>query len=158
MPQITLILGTLIATVGPLASQCPVGSSRSFGPGGFGGSTWASIVHDDGSGPKLYVGDSFQSIDGVFASRIARFYGQGREAVGGGIDGPVYALHRHEFGAGPRLVAAGSSANAGGTPTANVAAWDPRSTPEATSRAWAPSRRRASPASALGRGATSGRW
>jgi hypothetical protein len=60
--------------------------------GGPNGTAYALAVHDDGRGPALYVGGSFNTCGGITAYSLARFDGANWEAVDGGIDGFVYAL------------------------------------------------------------------
>jgi hypothetical protein len=69
------------------------GSTWSDVPGGGpNGTVFALCVHDDGRGPALYVGGSFNTCGGITAYSLARFDGANWEAVDGGIGGTVYAL------------------------------------------------------------------
>jgi hypothetical protein len=82
------------------------------------GGVFTLVVHDDGSGPKLYVGGQFNTAGGVPASRIARWDGASWSAVGSGVNGPeVYTLVTHDDGRGPALYAAGQFGK-------RVAKWD----------------------------------
>lgn len=49
-------------------------------------------VHDDGSGPKLYVGGTFTSIGGTPVQRIARWTGSSWQPLLGGVDAQVRSL------------------------------------------------------------------
>lgn len=82
-------------------------------------------VFDDGSGPALYAGGIFSSIDGVPAIGIARWDGGRWNDVGGGLaSGWVRRLSVFDDGNGPALYAAGSFDTIGGTGAANIAKWD----------------------------------
>ncbi len=85
----------------------PLGAGVDGGPGGGPGNVTALVVHDDGTGPALYVGGEFLSAGGAAAPGVARWDGAGWSAVGAGLDGPVRALAVWDGGAGPRLVAGG---------------------------------------------------
>ena len=85
----------------------------------------AMCVHDDGTGPALYVGGSFRIRTGsvMTAAAIARWDGTSWSIPGGGISGSVTALVSHDDGTGPALYVAGRFSTAGGLPAANVARW-----------------------------------
>lgn len=83
-----------------------------------------SCVFDDGSGPSLVVGGQFTSIDGVEASRIARFDGRSWHAMGSGFDDGVLALATFDDGGGPALYAGGFFTTAGGQSAPGIARWD----------------------------------
>lgn len=91
----------------------------------FSAHTW-----DDGDGEALYVGGRFLSIDGVPASRIAKWDGSNWSALGSGIDGPlapssVNAMVAFDDGTGEQLYVAGQAfTSAGGQPANRVARWD----------------------------------
>ena len=85
------------------------------------------VVHDDGSGPALYVGGRFTSAGGVPVNNIARWNGTAWSDVGGGVTGgnaEVHALAVLDEGFGPTLFAGGRFTNAGGVAVSNVARWD----------------------------------
>lgn len=85
----------------------------------------ALVVHDDGSGPALYVGGNFTEIDGIPGTAyIARWDGLGWSAVGSGMNGGVAALTVHDDGTGAALYAGGGFQMAGGQPAARIASWD----------------------------------
>jgi len=90
----------------------------------------ALLAFDAGAGSELYAAGSFQHVDGLAASRIARWNGAAWAPLGAGLDGPVLALAVFDSGAGPRLVAGGEFTAAGGQPAAGLARWD--------GTAWAP--------------------
>ena len=67
-------------------------------------------AYDDGSGPALYAGGSFESIAGSPASRMAKWDGTGWSPIGAPIDGTsnsIYALTVADDGAGVRLFVGG---------------------------------------------------
>jgi hypothetical protein len=91
---------------------------------------FTSHVHDDGSGPALYIGGRFTSVDGVPASRIARWNGTSWSAVGAGVTGTgvapsINTMVTFDDGTGPALYVAGQAfTSAGGLPANRVAKWD----------------------------------
>jgi hypothetical protein len=104
------------------------GSSWSaLGSGLTGGSVNALVVHDDGTGPKLYAGGNFSNAGGSPANRVARWDGSGWSVVGAGLNVSVRALAVFdEDGAGPnppRLFAGGDFSSGSGDPN-RVARWD----------------------------------
>jgi len=91
---------------------------------------FTSHVHDDGTGPALYIGGRFTSVDGVPANRIARWNGTSWSAVGTGMLGSgstpsVNTMVTFDDGTGPALYAGGQTfTSAGGVPANRVAKWD----------------------------------
>ncbi len=82
-------------------------------------------VHDDGSGPALFVGGRFASAGGMnIGYGIARWNGSTWSAVGGGVSDAVSALVVHDDGTGPALYAGGNFLNAGGVPVNKLARWN----------------------------------
>jgi len=79
---------------------------------------------DDGTGPALYAGGSFQSADGSPAFYIARWDGSAWHSVGGGFDEGVAVLHVFDDGNGPALFAGGGFFHAGGVESPAIAKWD----------------------------------
>ena len=92
--------------------------------GGLGPGYVASLaVYDDGNGPQLYAGGSFQTAGGMPASRIARWDGRNWSALGSGVNGLVRALAVvHESG-GAALYVGGEFTTAGGITVNKVARW-----------------------------------
>jgi hypothetical protein len=93
----------------------PQFSSQNIGPR-------AMVVHDDGSGPCLYVGGNFSMAGDVPVSRVARWDGALWTAVGSGLSltGPT-GLWSVDLGQGPILLA-NSSIN--GEPNSGLVRWD----------------------------------
>ncbi len=97
--------------------------------GSFNPNVSAFEVFDDGTGPALYAGGRFDTMNGVFTPWLAKWDGQTWSRVGGGITPintltGIEAMAIHDDGNGPALyVGGGSFAPAGATPT-NVARWD----------------------------------
>ncbi len=84
---------------------------------------------DDGSGPSLFVGGSFSSIDGVSCPRLARWSGGRWSTVGAAPpSGSVNALTVFDdgLGGGPALVAAGDFTSISGVSAKRIARWDGR--------------------------------
>jgi hypothetical protein len=92
---------------------------------------YALAVHDDGRGPALYAGGSFQKIDGAEIGGIARWNGQTWAPVGGVVAGALFgaaavvsAMTVHDDGGGPALFAAGSFARIGEVQASGIAKWN----------------------------------
>jgi hypothetical protein len=104
------------------------------GPGGVGTSTGSSsvvsalIVFDDGSGPALYAGGSFNLAGGVTVNNIAKWDGDAWSAMIGpsdvGVGSAVHAMTVFDDGSGPAIYAGGGFNVAGGVPTNRIARWD----------------------------------
>lgn len=109
----------------------------------FNGSTWSAVgsggvsngevralaSYDDGSGAVLVAAGTFTSIDGVPASRIARWNGANWAQLGGGVvaaSGETFVsdLAVFDHGAGPQLYAGGWFTSAGGVAASNIARWN----------------------------------
>jgi len=80
-------------------------------------------VHDDGTGPALYVGGEFTLAGWMNAPFLARWRAQGWSAVGAGLNGPVTALATFNAGAGSELMVGGAFTSAGGVAASRVARW-----------------------------------
>jgi hypothetical protein len=98
--------------------------SRDFAPDGVDQSARASLVFDDGSGPKLYVGGEFSRAGAIAAQNVARWNGSGWQALGSGTNGAVYALAVFDDGSGPALYVGGVFSSAGGVGARHVAKWN----------------------------------
>jgi hypothetical protein len=88
---------------------------------------FALAAFDDGSGPSLFAGGGFDSMDNVPAKAIARWNGTSWSAVGGGMGGInpfVSCLIVFDDGSGPALYAGGGFTTAGGAPAHDIARWD----------------------------------
>lgn len=100
----------------------------SFGPDGgiLGFAVYAMSVFDDGSGPALYVGGSFEPAGGVPAPNLAKWDGVAWSAVGPGLTGgPVRALAVIDDGRGPALFVGGDFDRTGdGFNLEGLARWD----------------------------------
>ena len=88
--------------------------------GGFDGRVRALAIYHG----ELYAAGEFLSVEGVFASRIARFDGTHWQDVGGGT-GPGGFVYIHALAVmGDRLYAGGSFTSIGGVDAHGLAAWD----------------------------------
>ena len=92
-------------------------------------SAHAFAVHDDGSGPALYVGGEFTAVSGVPCLNVARWNGATWSPLGAGLHGMpyydfVYALAVYDDGSGAKLYAAGRFTDSGGVPLEKIARWD----------------------------------
>lgn len=91
---------------------------------------YTAYVWDDGNGEALYIGGRFLSVDGVPASRIAKWDGEEWSALGSGVTGTGVApsiniMRAFDDGTGEQLYVAGQAfTSAGGQPANRVARWD----------------------------------
>lgn len=120
-----------IAPLAPAATAQEPGAAAGCAPdwaSAFGASPESSAlafaVFDDGSGPALFAGGSFEFIGGVKAEGVARWDGQRWASLGSGVDGTVTALAVFNDGAGEALYVGGVFENAGGAPALGIARWD----------------------------------
>ncbi len=99
-------LGAMLLTP---TSLCPTSDwlSMRAGDAASNGSIYALCSFDDGSGPKIYAGGSFTSINGVAATHVARWNGKSWEPLGSGLNWYVNALAVYDHGTGPALYAGG---------------------------------------------------
>lgn len=88
------------------------------------GSVHYMLNHDDGSGPSLFVGGSFQTAGGKACNHIARWDGATWHPLGSGTNGEIDGFAVFDDGTGPALYAGGHFTMAGGVPCNNVARWD----------------------------------
>ena len=100
--------------------------------GGFDGTVHALAVFDDGRGPALYLGGSFDRFGSQSLERVARWDGMTLEALGSGIGEfgssvSSLAVFDDGSGAGERLYAGGLFDRAGQAEVRNFAAWDGQS-------------------------------
>lgn len=117
--------GTAWSPLGAGLAPCPSGGPQRV---------YAMHVHDDGSGPALYVAGRFTAAGGIPALNIARYDGANWSALGGGLtsfgscggtfSGGALALATHDDGTGPALYAGGDFTEAGGQPAPSIARWD----------------------------------
>jgi len=84
------------------------------------GTVYDLLVHNDGSGPALFIAGSFDTAGGQPAANIAKWDGFTWSPVGAGTDAAVLALHAHDDGSGLALYACGSFTSPGN----RVAKWD----------------------------------
>ncbi len=105
----------------------PVGSGEQAG---LNGSASAMTVHDDGTGPALYVGGTFTLADGASAMRVAKWDGRAWNRLGSttvnGVNGIVRSLASFDRDADgvAELYVGGSFSTAGGLAANNIAAWN----------------------------------
>ena len=86
------------------------------------------VVHDDGSGPALYLGGVFFSAGGLDVDKIARWDGSTWTTPAGpsgtAMDGNVRTLATFDPGTGEQLYAGGNFSDAAGTVVNHIARWD----------------------------------
>jgi hypothetical protein len=87
---------------------------------GLNGDVHDLIVHDDGSGPRLYAAGEFTMAGGVPAAHVASWNGVQWAPLGSGLNGEALALEVH----GGDLYVGGFFTMAGGIPAARIARWD----------------------------------
>jgi hypothetical protein len=85
-------------------------------------------VFDDGSGPALFAGGSFEDAGGAGANSIAKWDGTNWSPLGSGITGGgpkvIKSMIVFDDGTGPALFAGGIFSIAGGIPVNHLAKWD----------------------------------
>lgn len=84
----------------------------------------AMVGFDDGTGPALYLGGTFERSGGVLVDGIARWKGANFTALGSGLKRKVDALAVHDDGNGPMLYAGGRFAESEGAPGNRIAKWN----------------------------------
>jgi len=87
----------------------------------------ALVVHDDGSGPALFIGGNIRNIEGTPVSGVAKYQNGTWSSPGTGVSGGlgrVNALIPYDDGSGTKLFAGGNFTEAGGIPADNIGAWD----------------------------------
>ena len=89
-----------------------------------GGFILARAIFDDGTGPAMYMGGTFTGLNGVPASRIAKWDGTTFAPVGGGMNAAVTGLIVGEDESGSVLIASGTFTEAGGVPANRMAKWN----------------------------------
>ena len=106
----------------------PLAGPQGQGVFGADNSVSALAVFDDGGGPALYIGGSFNEVGGVVASGVARWDGHTWSALPGaptnGNYGKVFALAVFDDGTGPGLYAAGEFSQVGSFSASNIARWN----------------------------------
>jgi hypothetical protein len=119
------------------AAASLVGGAPSSGVVRWNGATWSVVgaasspstnvatlvVHDEGSGPRLFAGGNFTSIGGASAAYVARWDGSTWSGLGAGTNLYVEELVSHDDGNEHALVAIGHFTQAGGAPASRVARW-----------------------------------
>lgn len=132
--------GSGAALYASTAVQDPAGILRS-GVAKWDGAEWTVVgilparsladplaVFDDGTGPALYAGGAFATINGVPVNHLAKWDGHTWSDVGGGVSHeaivPVRALEVFDDGRGPALYVGGWYDTAGGITCNSIAKWD----------------------------------
>jgi trimeric autotransporter adhesin len=87
-------------------------------------SVTSALEFDDGTGPALFLGGTFQKVGTLPASHVARWDGTAWTTLGSGLYGVCHDLEVFDDGSGPALYAAGEFTLAGGAPANRVAKWD----------------------------------
>lgn len=88
------------------------------------GEVHSLAVHDDGSGPALFVSGDFTSVGGKSASRVAKWNGTSWSALGSGLNSRAWTLLSHDAGDGSMLWAGGDFTVAGGNNFRRAARWN----------------------------------
>ncbi len=123
-------LFTISVTSGLACAQTCLEWSDQFALEDVDGPVYATAIFDDGSGPALYVGGTFETCSGggIEANHIAKWDGSSWSAVGsgvvvGGATG-VWDLEVFDDGSGPALYAAGTFSSMDGVACSGLARWD----------------------------------
>jgi hypothetical protein len=102
--------------------------SHDFGYPGISGGAYAMLVHDDGSGPELFVASSGQYAGATSIYGLGKWNGT-RWAPVGAVSGTtsaynIYALASFDDGTGSALYAGGAFSSVGGVVADRVAKWN----------------------------------
>ena len=123
--------GTAGGVPARLVARWDGSSWAALGSGLYANSVFALAVYDDGSGPALYAGGSFQSAGGVQPKLIAKWDGTSWSALSGDLNGPISISYPHvrclavyDDGGGPALYVGGLFQTAGGVTVNGIAKWD----------------------------------
>ncbi len=87
------------------------------------------LVHDDGSGAKLYVAGRFNYVHSIPSNvlsvgGIVGYDHAGWHPLASGVDnGDIYSMVSYDDGSGPALIIAGSFSSIGGSPISRIARW-----------------------------------
>ncbi|MCH7792775.1 MAG: hypothetical protein IID31_10925 [Planctomycetes bacterium] len=93
--------------------------------GGVDGLVYSMAVHDDGTGPALFVGGWFSAAGGVLAtSHVAKWNGSVWSPLPGDTDSLVIAMRVFDDGSGASLYIGGNFGRAGGIDANRIAKWD----------------------------------
>lgn len=103
-----IVYGILNATPGIAGWDGTAWTVPDAGLSGMLGSIWTYGLHDDGSGPALYVSGSFTQAGGNTAIRYARWDGTSWAPLGSNPNYQARALVSFDDGSGPALYAMGS--------------------------------------------------
>src|SRR5437764_10228245 len=118
-----------LVVVAPAFAQCtPAWTTPA--PGGLNDSTLAMVVHNDGSGPALFVGGNFGTAGTGAASRVAKWNGSAWSNLGSGVNSTVSAMTVFDDGSGAALYVGGSFSTAGGGAANRIA--------KGSGRSWSP--------------------
>ena len=95
---------------------------------GLNGNVYALAFYDDGSGPALFVGGSFETAGGMTVGKIAKWNGTEWSALvgtlGSGTNDYVRSLTVYDDGSGEELYVGGRFEIAGGVTVNRIARWD----------------------------------
>jgi hypothetical protein len=94
-----------------------------LGAGLGGGNAFCFCVFDDGTGPALYVGGSFETAGGIEAPRLAKWDGVSWSRIAD-VNGHVMALAVFDDGTGPALYIGGSFDLINGIDLDGIAKWN----------------------------------
>ncbi len=123
MQQVSMVVAAVVALVNGSSAQCPQWSAE-FQPSGISGIVNAMSQFDDGGGPRMALGGSFQLVGAVPSTNVAAWNGTQWSALGAGLDGAIHALAAHDDGNGERLYAAGEFDSSGATTVNRIARFD----------------------------------
>lgn len=102
------------------------GSEWSSLADGVNGTVRAMIIHDDGSGPALFVAGSFTMAGDLPANRIAKWDGEQWSSLDAGLNAAAFALEVFDdkLGGGDALYVGGGFLTAGNATANRIAKWD----------------------------------
>ena len=105
-----IMLGSSFVFAVHASAECPYEWLPGEGLPGLDNTVYAAAVHDDGTGPALFVGGRFSIAGDVIAENIAKWDGTQWEPLGSGTSSNVNALTVYNG----ELIAGGNFTTAGG--------------------------------------------
>ncbi len=131
LPLLACRLGLASLLSVPAVAQCSSAWDPSFGAGVTDGTIRASAVYNDGSGDKLYLAGTMETLGGRDVELIGTWDGQSFGSIPGvssgpfGLDTPsIQSLLVFDDGSGPKLFVGGTFSFANFVSAGGIASWD----------------------------------
>ena len=122
--QAIALCGLVVSRIAAANGRCEPQWDATFAPSKLDGHVRSMIIHDDGSGPSLFVGGAFFVTQDPPSYSMARWDGAQWHGLGEGLFGTVRALAVFDSGDGAALIAGGSFLHARSQEFYSIAQWD----------------------------------